>query len=477
MNFDKLTILSLLEGDKANREDNFRYFTKQGFDRSFFTIAPNYYDFVINHRKKHGAYPSAQTFRGKFNIGQVDVSEPLSFYLDELGKVRALKVLGEAMDKSDNLFVRGDLSKGVSVLELAINRVKKSIQVDHDLSIRDSVDERWEKYQDRINNPGVNGIPTGFDYLDSYTHGWQKGELNMLVAKLGSMKTWTLLTMALAATESAALRAKLGRPLKVLVGTVEMGAEQLARRLDAKATSTRFENIRSGVFDNKKDIATFKRKLYQFSKNTEITIIGGAAYNEAFLRSKVELYEPDITFIDGMYLMADERGAKAHWEKMMNISMGLKILAKESNQPIIATSQLGTKEKGSKGNESADDVMYAKAIMQNADNGIALGRIYDDTTERYTGDLWVVPIKLREGEGRKFKLRYNFNTMDHEEFPDDTENNKKAGGGDKSNKKLKNKSLVDKKNDVEIDLKISKQDYMDELNNEVNPNYFEGIPR
>lgn len=410
MNFDKLIILKCLDGPSDYRELSFGELSRKGVSAETFSVEPEYYKFVFEHKRKHSAFPTRETFEKRFSLEEATVNEPLSFYIEEIKKARSYKVIAKAMDEADDFFVKNGLYRGIEILEKAIKDVKKSNNLIADLIIKDTVDERWERYSNRIKNPGLDGISTGFPRLDSALYGWHGGEFNLLTARLGSYKTWTLLMMAVGAMRNSGARC--------LIGTVEMGVWQIARRLDSWATGTRFENIRSGIFPNEAEISDFKDKLFSVSADMDCIIIGGAGFNAGQLEAKIEEYSPTIVWVDGLYLMYDESGAKQHWEQMKNISRDLKRIAQERNIPINATTQLVGKGKGSSGKEEAEDIMYAKALAQNADNVITLGRIYDSHLEEYTNKIWIKTAKLREGEPIKFKVEYNLDTMEINELGD-----------------------------------------------------------
>lgn len=410
MNTAKFLLLKALDGKPDEREKNFQFLADKQVSKELFVDHKAYWDFVQQHRKKHGVYPDRATFEKKFNAGGVDPVEPLSFYAEELKTDFSIKLLQDGISEADDLCVdKNDPSAAVRVLEKAIREIKQHAAISTDLSMAKSVDERVKIYEHRINNPGVDGIPTHLSRLDSHTYGWHSGEFNMIVAPTGSMKTWTTLAM---------IKAHVLAGYKVLVATVEMGRLQLARRLDALFTNTRFENIRAGKFATPEDIQEFKDRMEQIKTLADCVVVGGSSFGASFLRSKIEEHKPDIVYVDGLYLMYDEDGAQQHWQQLMNISRELKTAADDYKIPVNATTQLGNSPKGSKGHEDVSDIMYAQALAQNADNIVSLGRIWDDTLEDYTNRLWVKLIKLREGEPCKFMVEMDFSTMTMTECAD-----------------------------------------------------------
>jgi len=274
------------------------------------------------------------------------------------------------------------------------------------MNLRTTIDERIDRYEYRIKNPGIDGIPSGLARLDEATYGWHGGEFYIIQALLGNYKTWTMLYMA---------RAALNAEYKVMIATVEMSQFQIARRLDSILSVTAFEKLRSGKFKDDKDILAFKNRMQTIKNLPDCILVGGVSFGELFLQSKIGEHEPDIVFIDGIYLMVDDNLSrnKAQWEQLNSISRGLKVLAENYNIPIVATTQAWKKSSkpGSKGDESVEDIAYSGGMAQNADNVVSLGRIYDPVAESFTNRVWVKLTKVREGEPVKFQAVIDFDNM------------------------------------------------------------------
>lgn len=233
-----------------------------------------------------------------------------------------------------------------------------------------------------------------------------EGTHNFVVQNTLVHNSWFLLYLA---------RAAMKYGFKVLLATVEMGQYQIARRLDSILTNTEFEKLRSGCFSNLKELEEFRKSMQAIKGMSDCVIIGGVSFGELFLRAKIEEHSPAILLVDGIYLLEDDdkEKRKAQWEQLNSISRGLKLIAEDYNIPVIASTQAwkNSKKQGSKGDEEAGDVAFAGGIMQNADIGVSLGRIYDPIIETYTNRLWVKTTKLREGEPIKFKAEIDFTNM------------------------------------------------------------------
>ena len=410
MHPEKELVLKLLDGGVKERESSFRELNERGIDMSYFMQFPDYWSFIIGHKKQYKSLPTRKTFEKHFGINEhIEVNEPMRFYMDKIAVHKRYRIVAAAMDTADKQFENGDIDAGIAFLRSEIKKIDSTF-VSKDMSITGSVDERVKRYEYRMNNPGVDGIPSGMARLDEATYGWHKGEFNLIQAYLGSYKTWSLLYMAHAAMVAG---------YKPLIATVEMGQYQIARRLDSILSKTEFEKIRSGRFADQKDIDDFKARMDQIKGMTECIVIGGVSFGELYLQSKIEEHEPDIVLVDGLYLMVDDDPfrRKAQWEQLNSISRGLKIMAENYQVPIIATTQAWKKsaKPGSKGDESTDDIAYSGGMAQNADNVVSLGRIYDPVAEAYTNRIWVKLTKLREGEPVKFQAQLDFNVMNMKE--------------------------------------------------------------
>lgn len=411
MNYEKLLMQRLLQGDAQQRETNFKQILDAGVTQDYFVSNPEYFDFAYKHRKTYGSYPAQQTFLDNFKIEDLNPQEPINFYLNGIKDRYHVKLLQSAINAADNhCVIDSDIIKATAVLNKAIKQIENSKLDLDDLSLSNSVDERLSRYEERMKNPGIDGIPSGFPKLDAQTYGWHGGEFNLLVAPAGTMKTWTLCQL---------IKTSLIAGNKCLIGTIEMGKYQVARRLDSLLSETKFDKIRSGKFDSDEEFNQFKSSLSKVKDLADCVIIGGVGFGESFLRNKIETHRPDIVFVDGLYLMFDDEGGQNHWLQMMNISRALKIIAEEYQVPIVCTTQLNNVKNGSKGDESVTDIMYAQALSQNADNIVSLGRIYDDVLEEYTNRLWMKLLKVREGEGARFQVEWDFSNMELKEVNED----------------------------------------------------------
>jgi hypothetical protein len=89
-----------------------------------------------------------------------------------------------------------------------------------------------------------------------------------------------------------------------------------------------------------------------------------------WLQAKVRQYKPDIVFVDGLYLMNDDRGSKktADWQRVMHISRDIRQMILENRVPVIATMQAN--RAAAKNNAAElDEIAFADAVGQDITQG------------------------------------------------------------------------------------------------------------
>jgi RecA-family ATPase len=96
------------------------------------------------------------------------------------------------------------------------------------------------------------------------------------------------------------------------------------------------------------------------------------------LIAKAEQLNPDILFVDGVYLMLDQVTGEANTpQALTNITRGLKRVAQKLDIPVVITTQtLLWKMKG--GKVSADSIGYSSSFFQDSDVILGLDAVEDD---------------------------------------------------------------------------------------------------
>ncbi|UZK64371.1 replicative DNA helicase [Mycoplasma mycoides subsp. capri] len=207
----------------------------------------------------------------------------------------------------------------------------------------------------------ISGVPTGYNYLDLVTSGWQESDFIILAARPSVGKTAFSLNLAF----NAAMQ-----KYPVAFFSLEMPAEQLTQRLFTRLTSVDSTNLRTGKGLSKQNwekIQIAKEKLEEIPIYIDAT--PGISTQE--IRSKLYKMKRDhnikLCFIDYLQLIVGSQN-KDRQNEVSEISRQLKQIARETSIPIICLSQLSRRaETREDKRPMLSDLRDSGAIEQDAD--------------------------------------------------------------------------------------------------------------
>lgn len=374
-----------------NTEDS-SIITENNLTVDYFSECPVEFSFIKNHLDVYGKVPDKETFFSKFqDFSCINVSEPITYLLDELSKKKAYHDATEVYRKLGanlNAWYSGD----AEAVEKTMAEIKKLGEISTSTVNIKAVDlfkdtSRYDAYVERMDNKEDYFIPTGFKELDELIGGWDvQEELATIVARTGKGKSWFLI-------KSAAEAAKSGKRIGLYSG--EMSDMKVGYRLD-----TLLGNISNGALVH--GGSSVKNEYKKFIDETLKSYTGcfyvitpkdlGGPATVSMLRAFVEKYNLDILFIDQHSLLEDEHKAKNPVEKAANISKDLKLLQTTKRIPIISVSQQNRTQSDS-GEFDTTQVAQSDRIAQDSTVIIFIERDGD----RYT----LHPAKLRDAECNK----------------------------------------------------------------------------
>lgn len=276
-------------------------------------------------------------------INRVPTSGNAEYYariVEETGKQRRLiHVAGQiaamayerdpkAVEKSEELLYQ--LSQGkrvgqVTSLSEAIDDFMAKLDVIHEKHLRGQ----------------VSGIPTGFRSVDQVLGGLQPSDLITLAARPAVGKTSWCLNVAYQVMGDSYRAGK-----NVLMFSLEMGREQLVRRLLSMESRINQVQLRNGSFDEEawESIVSASDNL----RKGQMWIDDTAGLSLADMRSRARRVQMehglDLIIVDYMQLLhAYNDNGKIPDNRAQEVSMlsgGLKELARELNVPVLALAQL-----------------------------------------------------------------------------------------------------------------------------------------
>ena len=343
-------------------------------------VAPNWFAdeddrrvflFAREHFSKYGECPSAKVLSDNFPAYQVmDSPDTIDYLLDAVvstrRRVATTKMISDAIasieQKHDHEAAILDIQRGLIKLE------EDGLTSSNDVDLTHSPLSRWDEYNERKNLPnGLRGLPTGFPTIDAATSGLQDGQLVVIIAPPKTGKSTLALQIAL----------NIHRTQKKvpMFQSFEMSNAEQLNRYDAMRALISHHRLLTGTLTNEEE-ARYKKILSGLEKvEHKFWLVDSAAgQTVSGIASKIQTLQPDIVFIDGVYLMIDEQTGEANTpQALTNITRSLKRLAQKVNKPIVISTQVLTwKMKG--GKVSADAIGYSSSFFQDADVILGLQR-------------------------------------------------------------------------------------------------------
>lgn len=319
-----------------------------GEDKAIFDYCKQFY-------KDFGGSPSMDAVETEFPEFDrwFNSTEPTSWFVHELRRIYTQQQLLHITRDIATKIKKGEdphliLEDCVRAKLLDIDNLI-SESTDKEWSSLDAREERLKRYEEVKKNEGRVGLISPFPSLNASFQFRHEG-LYIIVARQGVGKTWLLCKLAHHAwlTENRA----------TVIDTREMPIEQIEARLDGLTYGVASDKIVRGDLDTMEEARWVKKMKESQEEKATFAIIeetGGASSNAA----KIEKYEADSMWIDGAYMIPDERGAKEEWRQITNVCRDLKRLAKRTKSVIVITLQFNreaTNTEGHAGNIALGDV-------------------------------------------------------------------------------------------------------------------------
>lgn len=197
---------------------------------------------------------------------------------------------------------------------------------------------------------------------------------------------------------------------KVLHFVTEMGVEAMRDRYEMAIYALTvgamdYSKFKSRTLDEKAEARYFKFLEEDLQDYDNFQLITGESPMQ--IAGEIEKYKPDIVFIDGVYLMNDDRKSNTDTEKVYHITADLKRIAKNYKIPIVINSQ-ADKSTSTKTGPELENISYAQSIGRDSDIVMAVYR----TEMMYTDkEMGLKVLKNREGTTGKLLISWDFSDM------------------------------------------------------------------
>ncbi|MGF1469430.1 MAG: replicative DNA helicase [Sandaracinaceae bacterium] len=264
----------------------------------------------------------------------------------------------------------------------------------------------------------ITGLPTGFAKLDRMTAGFKAGELIVVAGRPGMGKPAFALNLAVPAAA--------GREVPVVVFSLEMAKEEIARRLLCSEARVDGGRMRTGML-SREDWTRLTSAAGTLT-NLRLFIDDTPALSLMELRGKARRLRSEhglgMLVVDYLQLMRSGTRVESREKEISEISRSLKALAKELSIPVVALSQLNRGVETRAGKDKRPqlaDLRESGAIEQDADVILFIYReeFYNRDNPELRGIAEVIVGKQRAGPVGTVKCRFFHEYTRFENLADD----------------------------------------------------------
>lgn len=366
------------------------------------------WSWILEFNREHGAVPTERVFTAQYGDMQLEDAsqETFSRLLEEIFGAYRERTIMDALSEAIPAINDSDINRAMSLLSSGLQKASVEAARLRDIDIIQNWENRLSRYEEMRQQPNaLRGIPTGFHGLDRITHGLRPQQFIVFAGEPKRGKSLFALILA----NSAHAHGKV--PLFV---SFEMSIEEQEARYDSLISRVPYTRILSG--DLSKDDMKKIQKSLSIRKNMHPFVISedtASLTTVSALAGKVQEYNPDVLFVDGVYLMDDEEGEpKGSSQALTNITRALKRLAQRFDIPVVGTTQvLSWKLQNRKTRAvTADAIGYTSSFAQDADLILGVERNPDMDDQAI-----IRVVTARSSPTGEVHVKWDWSTMEFEE--------------------------------------------------------------
>lgn len=416
MDLDKAFVSALVRGGLQA----FRSARDRGIDTGWLAgEGAKAYTFVSQYCEQYGTTPSLELVQGKTGVTlPSDATDSHEFLIEEIVSRQVHYLLREGVSTAVEDVQALPPAEALHKLEQLVRNVRKvSDSLDTSVMPLTQLYSQVLDFYDRVKR-GERGVLSPWPQLNEDTYGFWPEDLVLFTARSGIGKSWVIVLQAHCCW-------KAGK--RVLVCSPEMSRLRLAMRLAAIDMNLPYDDFRKGKLGEFQE-QSFRRRVEELQGGEDLSapfVIGGDTFDFRLDTYAAALREvkADLGILDGAYLMLSEGGDRV--ERAQNTFNMLKRVCKQTKIPTLVTTQLNRQAKvNSPDTVDLSTVAQTDASGWNADVVYALIQTDDMKRDRV---MQFKPLKVREGVGRVFESRWDYEEMNFSEIERQGEG---GGGGD-----------------------------------------------
>jgi replicative DNA helicase len=353
---------------KAIRNRDIKPLLETGVQEDWFfnDLNKQVWKFIAKHNEKYGEVPTAVTVKDNFPTYVLHaVEDSIEYLLDQLIEYRKRQKTIDALLEAQQAVSQQDHNTALQTMASAAQILMNDNQRESlDENLSDDPMQRYDEYMAIKTRPnGLLGLSTGFKTIDEITSGVMKQQLWTIAAPPKTGKSVLAMQMAIKAQDENQ---------RVMFQSFEMTAREMKTRYDAMRSHISHKRLIMGALRSEEEqryldhLGIARDDFWMPDTVASRTITG--------LCAKVEKYNPDILFVDGMYLMFDEETGETESERSLrSLTRGMKRVAQRYDIPVVVSTQtLRSKMRG--GRVTADSIGYTSSFLQDSDIVLVLQR-------------------------------------------------------------------------------------------------------
>jgi len=343
----------------------------RGVSDSWFSDDSNIrlFQFIREHFINYSECPSIEAVNKNFpNFVLEEPLDSIDYLLDTFVSDRRKSFTHALLKDAIEVYDKLGHEESLIALQGGLLRIdEETFSSSDDVDLTKTTEERFAEYLRRKDTPdGILGYRTGFPTIDKSISGIQPGQLIVVAALPKTGKSTLCLQMAI----NMQLEGQ-----KVMFQSYEMTNVEQEARYDAIRGKLSHFRLMTGSMTEEEE-ARYRSSLTFTSKLESGFLLPSQKVGKTItgIANKIQLLQPDVVFIDGVYLMLDEQTKEMNTPRALtNITRNLKNLAMRVQKPIIINTQY-LAHKTNKGKATIDSIGYASSFAQDADVVMGLER-------------------------------------------------------------------------------------------------------
>lgn len=355
-----------------------------GIEDNWFFVSENkaVWKFIRQHWTRYEEVPTAVTVKDNFPTYRLlAVEDSLEYLVDQLIDYRKRQHAIEIVQNAADYIAAGDHSSAIVEMSKGVAQLyEEGVSQSSDLDLTDNPEQRYQEYLDvKTRDGGLLGYPTGFRTIDEATAGLQPGQLITIIAPPKTGKSVLAMQIAVNVHE---------RGHVPMFQSFEMTNVEQQHRHDAMRANIAHSRLTRGKLNLDEETRYLESLKRMESMQRFYLTDSASAMTVSGLQAKIEKIRPQIVFVDGVYLMIDERSGEAGTpQALTSITRDLKRLAQRYEIPLVVSTQV-LLWKMKKRQVSADSIGYSSSFFQDSD--VILGLQKQDEEDDSSRELRIV---------------------------------------------------------------------------------------